>query len=103
MSRQSTNGTPFYQRTVKEIDDIEQPACEYARSRGWLIEKVVSNSRRGWPDRFCARARRIMLVEFKRPGKEPTKQQLERHAELRAAGVEVHYIDTLEDAKQLFK
>lgn len=95
--------TDFYQRSIKEIADIEQPAREYAISRGWLIEKVVSNSRRGWPDRFCARKGRVMLVEFKKPGKEPTKQQQERHAELRGYGLEVHWIDNLDDAKTLFR
>lgn len=94
---------PFYERTVKEIDDIEGPATTYAKARGWLIEKVVSLSRNGFPDRFCARAGRVMVVEFKRPGKEPTTQQLKRHRELVAAGVEVHWIDTLEGAYALFR
>ena len=95
--------TDFYQRTVKEIADIEQPAREFATSRGWLIEKVVSNSRRGWPDRFCARKGRVMLVEFKKPGKEPTAQQVLRHAELRKYGLEVHWIDNLKQAYDLFR
>lgn len=103
MTSKSTKGAAFYQRTVKEIDDIEQPATEYAESRGWLIEKVVSNSRRGFPDRFCARRGRVMLVEFKAPGKEPSEQQLKRHQELRDQGVEVHWVDNLQDAKTLFR
>lgn len=103
MTSKSTKGAAFYQRTVKEIDDIEQPATEYAESRGWLIEKVVSNSRRGFPDRFCARRGRVMLLEFKAPGKEPTSQQLKRHKELRDQGVEVHWVDNLQDAKTLFR
>lgn len=94
---------PFYQRTVKEIDDIEQPATEYAQARGWLIEKVVSQSRRGFPDRFCARKGRVMLVEFKAPGEKPKTQQLKRHKELRDQGLEVHVIDNLENAKILFR
>jgi hypothetical protein len=93
----------FYQRTVKEIDDIEGPATEYAKTRGWFIEKVVSQSRRGFPDRFCARNGRIMLVEFKAPNKEPKSQQILRHADLQKQGVEVHVIDSLENAKILFR
>lgn len=103
MTSKSTKGAAFYQRTVKEIDDIEQPATEYAESRGWLIEKVVSNTRRGFPDRFCARRGRVMLLEFKAPDKEPTEQQLKRHKELRDQGVEVHWVDNLQDAKTLFR
>ena len=98
---------PFYERATLEIRDIEQPAKGYAESRGWLIGKVVSLSRKGWPDRTCIRRKdgvtRIMLVEFKKPGKEPTVQQLKRHAELRAMGVEVHWIDNLEQAYELFR
>jgi hypothetical protein len=103
MTSHSTKGAAFYQRTVKEIDDIEQPATEYAESRGWFIEKVVSNSRRGFPDRFCARKGRVMLLEFKKPGGEPTAQQLKRHKELRDQGVEVYLVDNLTRAKELLK
>ena len=39
-------------RPLREIDDIEQPLFRYARTRGWLCEKVISLSRKGWPDRF---------------------------------------------------
>jgi hypothetical protein len=42
-------------------------------------------------------------VEFKAPGKEPTEQQLKRHQELREHGVEVHWVDNLQDAKSLFR
>lgn len=94
---------PFYQRTIKEIDDIEQPATEYAKSRGWFIQKVISQSSRGFPDRFCVRKGRVMLVEFKKPGGEPTPQQVLRHSELRLHGVEVHLVDNLEYAKTLFR
>lgn len=98
---------PFYQRSTLEIRDIEQPARRYAESRGWLVEKVVSMSRKGWPDRFCVRRKdgvtRVVLVEFKKPGKEPNEQQLKRHKELRDLGLEVHWIDTLEKAYELFR
>lgn len=93
----------FYERSTKEIADIEQPAREFAISRGWLFEKVVSNTRRGWPDRFCARKGAVILVEFKKPGKEPTEQQLLRHSELRRYGLEVHWIDNLKQAYDLFR
>lgn len=98
---------PFYERSTLEIRDIEQPACKYAESRGWLIEKVISLSRKGWPDRFCVRLEpdgaRVMLVEFKKPGMEPNVQQEKRHRELRALGMEVHWINTLEQAYELFR
>ena len=86
----------------KEIDDVEQPFLTFARSRGWLCEKVVSLSRKGWPDRFLARKARIVLCEFKAPGKAPGAQQLKRHRELREAGVEVVWFNDLDKAKEFF-
>lgn len=91
------------EKSLREIDDIERPLFEYARKRGWLCEKVISLSRRGWPDRFFARAGRIVLCELKAPGEEPTAQQLKRHRELREKGVEVVWFDNLEAAKAFFK
>lgn len=100
----------FSEKTVLEIADVEQPFRKYAQSRGWLCEKVVSVSRKGWPDRFLARkdngtGRRhgIYLVEFKRPGEEPKIQQEKRHNELRAFGINVVWFDDLEAAKVFFK
>lgn len=86
-----------------EIKDVEQPFVDYAKSRGWICEKVVSQSRKGWPDRFLARAGRIVLCEFKRPGEEPTEQQLLRHQQLRDHGVEVVWFDDLDEAKAFFR
>lgn len=92
-----------YEKSTREIDHIHQPFIVFARSRGWLVEKVISLSRRGWPDIFLARKGRIVLCEFKRPGEEPTAQQAKRHRELRAAGVEVVWFDNLDKAKEFFK
>lgn len=93
----------FRSGATLEIDDIEQPFVTFAKSRGWLCEKVVSNSRRGWPDRFLARKGRIVLCEFKAPGKEPNPQQAKRHRELREQyGIEVVWFNDLAKAKEFF-
>ena len=94
---------PLYQKSVLEINDIEQPARIYAISRGWLFEKVVSQSRKGWPDRLAIRNGRVVFVEFKKPGEEPTAQQYKRHQEIRDHGGEVVWFNTLEAAKAFFK
>lgn len=94
---------PFYERTVKEIPDIEKPAIEYAKKRGWMVEKVKSLSRNGFPDRYFLRNGRTVLVEFKAPDKPPTPQQLKRHREIREHGGEIHVIDNLDYAFALFK
>lgn len=86
-----------------EIKDVEQPFLNFAISRGWLCEKVISLSRKGWPDRFLARKGRIVLCEFKRSGEEPTEQQEKRHKELRDYGLEVVWFNDLAEAKKFFK
>lgn len=91
------------EQAEREIADIERPLRTFVMSRGWLYEKVVSNSRKGWPDRFLARRGRIVLCELKAPGKEPGAQQLKRHAELRDYGVEVVWFNDLEKAKEFFR
>lgn len=87
---------------MREVD-IERPASRYAERRGWFEVKIMQTSRRGFPDRFYARNGRVVLVEYKAPGRGPTEQQLRRHRELRAHGVEVHVIDNLEAAYALFR
>lgn len=93
----------FFERTTLESTDVQGPAIEYAKSRGWFIEAIQSKSRKGFPDTFAARKKRIVLCEFKRPGEEPNAQQRLRHQQLRDAGVEVVWFDNLEDAKEFFK
>jgi hypothetical protein len=92
----------FFEQPVLEIPDVEQPARVFAERRGWLFEKVQSASRRGWPDRFLARAGEIRLVEFKKPGEEPSEQQLKRHRDLAAKGIKVWVYDNLEAFKADF-
>lgn len=92
----------FFQKAVLE-KDIEREGCDFAFRRGWFEVKLVSPSRRAWPDRFYARAGRIILVEWKRPGEEPNAQQAKLHRELRDHGVEVHWLTSLEQAMELFK
>jgi hypothetical protein len=81
--------------------DIEQKHREIAKAAGWFVEKIERTTRGGFPDRFYARAGRVVLIEFKRPGGRASKQQELRHAELRRAGVEVHIAYSVEQANQV--
>lgn len=81
--------------------EVEGPARDYAKSRGWYTDKIMRTGRKGFPDHFFARQGRIILIEFKRPLEEPTIQQLKRHKELRAHGVEVFVVDNLDDARRV--
>lgn len=81
---------------------IEAKVCEFAKSHGWLVRKLAWVGREGAPDRFFARAGRVLMIEFKRLGQKPAPHQEREIARLRAEGVEVHVIDNIEDGKALF-
>lgn len=83
--------------------EIEQAAMDYAEWRGWWQVKIMRASRNGVPDRVLIRAGRVIFIEFKRDGEEPTPQQIKRHAEMRAHGAEVFVCDNLADAKRILR
>ena len=86
---------------AKREADIEQADRDAAKAAGWFVEKIMKTGRNGFPDRFYAKGGRVLLIEWKKPGKKPTEQQLLRHKQLRAAGVEVHVCDNLADARRI--
>lgn len=92
-----------FEREARERADIEGPAIEYAKRRGWWHTKVGALTRNGQPDDLFVRAGVYLWIEFKRPGQEPTVQQLKRHEEMRAQGMDVRWTDNLEVAKQWLK
>lgn len=81
---------------------IERTVCKYARSTGWLAFKWSAPGTPGVPDRLFFRATRLLMVEFKAPGKAPTALQSHIHRQLRKEGFEVHVIDNVEDGRRLF-
>jgi hypothetical protein len=79
---------------------IEGDVSEYARKKKCLAVKLTIWGRRGWPDYlFLYPVRRVLFVEFKRPGKEPRKLQEYIHGLLRKYGFEVIKIDSIEEGK----
>ena len=79
--------------------DLEAADRKAATKAGWFVEKIMKTGRNGFPDRFYAKDGRVLLVEWKKPGGRLSDQQLLRIDQLRAAGVEVHVCDNLEDAR----
>lgn len=85
----------------KEIA-IENPVVARAERAGYFVRKVSWPGRRSAPDRVFARKDRgTVWIEFKRPGEVPTKLQSEEHAKMRAAGMEVHVCDSVDDAMRI--
>lgn len=57
----------------------------------------------GHPDIFGCRAGRMVLVEMKRPGEKPTKQQMQRLRDWQKAGAAVCWAFDVEHVRQLFE
>lgn len=80
---------------------VEGDTVNHAVSTGWLTFKWKSANERGVPDRLFFKDGKLLIVEFKSPGKEPTKKQMLIHGALRFAGFEVHIIDGVRQGKEL--
>jgi len=81
---------------------VERKVCDYAKRRGWLVRKLQWIGRHGAPDRVFVKSGRIVFVEFKAPGRKPTKNQEQEIARLRREGCEVHVVDDIEVGKAIF-
>jgi len=54
---------------------IESAVCAYAKSKGCLSLKLSGQNQKGQPDRMFLFQGRILFVEFKAHGKQPTALQ----------------------------
>lgn len=74
----------------------ESIAVKAAEADGWTVRKLKWLCRRGGPDRFFLKAGRIVLIEFKKPGKGDRASKGNQSSEIQAlmdAGAEVHVCD----------
>lgn len=82
---------------------------EYERKDGTKTKhtRVITLAKKGTPDRWCLIHKRWCLLEIKVKGKKPTKEQIQRHRELAAAGAIIINGDSFESfesqIKQLMK
>lgn len=80
--------------------DVEKALVKRVKELGGMCEKFTSPGRRSVPDRLITiPGGRIIFVELKAPGKEPTENQYKDHARRRELGCDVRVIDNLEDAR----
>lgn len=77
---------------------------EHARPHGLLFWQVEGKSCRGLPDTIAGKVTGgIVFIEFKQKGKQPTDQQFLRIWELRDAGVEAWWCDSVESYRRLVR
>ena len=81
---------------------IKDDCREIAREQGLIFWNVEGKSINGVPDTLCGKVSGgTVLVEFKRPGKTPTDQQWLRIYELRQAGQDAWWADSVDKWMQL--
>lgn len=83
--------------------EIESDITDFAEVRGWWQAKFTSPGLRGVADRIFIRRGRHVFIEIKRPGEEPTLQQQKRARDMRSAGAEVVWVDSLEKARAVLR
>lgn len=88
---------------IQRESDIEADITDFAEVRGWWQTKFTSPSLRGVTDRLFLRRGRVIFLEVKRPGEEPTPQQQKRMRDIKSHGGEVYWVDSLEQARGILK
>jgi hypothetical protein len=90
---------------ARQPEGIIKDACkDVADAESLLFWQIEGKNRNGVPDTLAERVTGgCMLIEFKRPGKEPTPQQWCRIWELREAGQEAWWTDSVEGYRKLVR
>ena len=78
---------------------IESKTVNYAKSKAWLVYKFTSPANRAVPDRIFIRRSIVFFIEFKAPGKKPTKLQKKVHNDINFHKFFVYVVDNLHFGK----
>lgn len=79
--------------------EVESPVCKYAEARGCIVLKLDGQMNRGKPDRLFFYRGRVLIVEFKAPGKQPTELQRSWLEKFNANGFTTHVVDGIGQGK----
>lgn len=81
---------------------IQADITKKLRSFGYIIIRLRSVDKAGWPDIMALKNGKTTFVEVKRPGKQPTPLQLQKHKQLQDAGFKVLVLDGRELLSEYF-
>lgn len=73
--------------------NVEMETVAWAENNGWIARKMAYAGRRGCRDHDFYGFGRVVMVEFKRPGKGLDLHQEKERKRLAEVGVKVHVID----------
>tara|TARA_R100001198_G_scaffold82714_2_gene55930 strand:+ start:123 stop:398 length:276 start_codon:yes stop_codon:yes gene_type:complete len=80
---------------------IEKDSVAEAKKHGWFSFKVVSPNFRGAPDRAFIKDGMTVYIEYKQPGKQPTKLQAKVHQTFLEHGVKVHVCTSVAETMEV--
>lgn len=81
---------------------VEDEVVAWAENHGWLVRKMIYPGRRGCPDRFFFRGGNLVIIEFKRPGRNKADPlQVREHKRYADAGWKVHLVNSVAEAKRI--
>ena len=78
---------------------IEKQVVAYCHKRGLYTRKFASPAHRGVPDRIICGRGKVLFLELKRPGNNPTALQLREMAELQRHGMAALWVSSLVEAQ----
>ena len=81
---------------------IEKKVSDYANLLGWISYKFTSPQNRGVPDHIYFKEGHTILIEFKAPGKLPTKLQQKHISRLQDQLIPVYVVDDIDQGKGIF-
>ncbi len=90
-------GPTDYTREERKLSEskIEKKAVQWARDHGWFSRKYKAPGRIGVQDRIFVKGGRVIFIEYKRIGKEPTGLQCDDAEALKKHGGEVWWVNTV--------
>lgn len=80
---------------------VEGYSIAVAAKHKWLTRKLGWIGRVGAPDRIFIRDGRIVIIEFKAPGKPPRKSQDREIKRMLRYGAEVYIVDSMERVDEI--
>tara|TARA_R100000541_G_scaffold34564_1_gene42965 strand:- start:2465 stop:2740 length:276 start_codon:yes stop_codon:yes gene_type:complete len=80
---------------------IEKDSLKEAAKHGWFAFKVMSQLNKGLPDKCFIGHGKVVFIEYKQPGKQPTKLQAKVHQTFLEHGVKVHVCTSIDETMEV--
>jgi hypothetical protein len=95
--------TSDFKLTSTRESSVEDEVIAFALNNGWIHRFMSYRGRRGCPDSFFFGYGRIVMMEFKKPGKGLDPLQIKEHARFDDVGVPVWVISRPETGIEVLR